>query len=245
MKDRFSGHASGYAAFRPTYQADLYDFIFAQVKNKGTAWDCGTGNGQVARDLAPHFKEVFATDSSVNQIKNAPAVSNIYYSVSHAEKTSFPESTFDLITVGQAIHWFNIPEFYKEVIRTAKSKAILAVWGYGLLHISPPLDEMIADFYENIIGPYWDTERKLVDDHYSTIPFPFEEFHTPEFRFSFEWTIDELEGYLTTWSSVRKFIQANDINPVESLINRIKPLWPAEKVLVNFPLFLRCGVVKK
>jgi len=106
MKDRFSKQATAYAAFRPTYPNELYRFILSQVKEKNAAWDCATGNGQVARDLSPHFEEVQATDSSANQIENAFALPNIHYSVSTAEKTFFPESTFDLVTVGQAIHWF-------------------------------------------------------------------------------------------------------------------------------------------
>src|SRR4051812_20840253 len=98
MKDRFSKQASEYAAFRPTYPKALYDFVLSHVKTRHSAWDCATGNGQVARDLAPNFKEVFATDSSIEQIKNAVPADNIYYSVCHAEKTTFPDNTFDLVT---------------------------------------------------------------------------------------------------------------------------------------------------
>src|SRR4051812_19591149 len=81
MKDRFSKQASAYAAFRPTYPKSLYDFVLSHVGTKHIAWDCATGNGQVARDLGPYFKEVFATDSSVDQIKKAAPAENIYYSV--------------------------------------------------------------------------------------------------------------------------------------------------------------------
>ena len=70
MKDRFSNHAPQYAAFRPTYPKELYNIVLEQTRSRGRAWDCGTGNGQVAIDLSRHFKEVFATDISVNQIKN-------------------------------------------------------------------------------------------------------------------------------------------------------------------------------
>jgi ubiquinone/menaquinone biosynthesis C-methylase UbiE len=243
MKDRFSKQAAGYATFRPTYPKALYDFVLAQVGTKNTAWDCATGNGQVARDLAPHFREVFATDSSVEQIKKAAAANNIYYSVCPAEKTSFPDNTFDLITVGQAMHWLNFDQFYAEVRRVARKNAILAIWGYGLLKISPEIDVVISDFYVNVIGSYWDVERKHVDQHYKSIPFPFEEINAPEFEFSFSWTIAEVEGYLNTWSAVQKFIQANESNPVDALIAKIKPLWNGQKMIVSFPLFLRVGTI--
>ena len=62
MKDRFSQHASQYAAFRPNYPQSLYDFILLHTLGRDIAWDCACGNGQVALDLAPHFKTVEATD---------------------------------------------------------------------------------------------------------------------------------------------------------------------------------------
>ena len=119
--------------------------------------------------------------------------------MSRAEKTKFQSSSFDLITIGQAVHWFDIPGFYKEATRVAKIGARLAIWGYGLLKINPAIDETIGDFYRNTIGPYWDPERKLIDQHHQTIPFPFEEILAPSFDFSFQWTIDELQSYITTW----------------------------------------------
>jgi hypothetical protein len=241
MKDRFSKQASAYAAFRPTYPKALYEFIVSRVNTKGKAWDCATGNGQVARDLAPYFKEVHATDLSVEQIKKAAPGENIFYSVCPAEKTAFPDDTFDLITVGQAMHWLHFDAFYAEVRRVARKNAVLAIWGYGLVKISPEIDSIISDFYVNVIGPYWDAERKHVDQHYKSIPFPFEEIKSPEFEFSFSWTIDELEGYLNTWSSVMKYVQANEHNPVGGLMEKVKSLWKNERMVVSFPLFMKVG----
>ncbi len=241
MKDRFSKQASAYAAFRPTYPKALYEFIVGHVSARGKAWDCATGNGQVARDLAPYFKEIHATDMSVEQIKKAVPGENIFYSVSPAEKTTFPDNTFDLITVGQALHWFRFEEFYAEVRRVAKRNALLAVWGYGLLKIRPDIDEVISDFYVDIVGPYWDQERKHVDQCYDSIPFPFQEMSSPEFSMPFSWTIKEFEGYLNTWSSVQKYIQANGINPVDDVVKKIEPIWNGDREAVSFPLFVRLG----
>lgn len=245
MKDLFSQHAAGYAAFRPTYPKALYDFVLKQVKNRDVAWDCATGNGQVARDLAKYFEKVSATDSSAKQLENAVPSGNIQYSLASAERTSFPDSSFDLITVGQAIHWFDIPRFYEEVFRVARPGAVIAVWGYSLLSVNSAMDAIISGFYKNIIGSYWDPERKLVDEQYKTIPFPFQEIAAPEFTFSFQWTLAELQGYLTTWSAVQKYIKARGANPVEKLIEQVRPLWKNEKMEVRFPLFLRCGRIDK
>lgn len=242
IKDRFSNHAQQYATFRPTYPKALYDFIFSHVRNFDSAWDCGTGNGQVARDLSTQFKIVEGTDISEKQLANAFKAKNIFYSKA-GEKTTFPDHQFDLITVAQAIHWFDIPKFYKEVQRVGKKDAIIAVWGYSLLSINPEIDKYLHDFYFKIVGPYWDKERRLVDEQYKTIPFPFTEIANPEFKLSFEWTIAEFQGYLSTWSSVQKYIQANQINPVESFMKKIHPLWKSDRQSGNFPLFLRIGKI--
>lgn len=241
-KDLFSRHASQYAAFRPTYPKELYDYLFSQVKSFDCAWDVGTGNGQVARDLSNRFARVFATDISDKQIENAVRTENIYYSVA-AETTSCREKSVDLICVAQAIHWFDREKFYQEVKRVAKPQAILAIWGYGLLSIDSVIDPLIKDFYKNIVGPYWDKERRLIDEEYQTISFPFTEIKAPTFSFSFQWSMEELHGYLTTWSAVQKFMKEKSFNPVDELVEKIRPHWHSTKLGINFPLFTRIGTV--
>ena len=242
-KDLFSGNASDYAAFRPDYPAALFQFIFNQVKKLDAAWDCGTGNGQAAKVLAEKFKAVYATDISEKQMASGFQAPNIFYSTSPAEKTLFPDQQFDLITVAQAAHWFKLDEFYKEVNRVAKPNAVVAIWGYGLLSINPTFDVALAEFYKNVIGPYWDPERKLIDQHYQTIQFPFAEIEAPNFQFAKQWDLAQLEGYLTTWSAVQKFIKANGSNPVLAFMESTKSSLSNELVEVRFPLFMRIGLV--
>lgn len=242
-KDRFSGHSKQYAAFRPTYPQALYDFVMKHVEVHETAWDCACGNGQVAKDLSTHFTKIFATDHSAKQIENAVQKSNITYSVQPAEHTSFADHQFDLITVGQALHWFNIPAFFTEARRVSKPGGIVAVWGYSLLSVSPEIDPLINNFYTGIIGPYWDKERKLVDEQYASVSFPFKKIEVPPFEFSFEWTVDEISGYISTWSSVQKYIKENHADPVASLTDALRPLWGDNRKKVSFPLFVLMGRV--
>lgn len=217
MKDNFSTQSDHYAKYRPTYPSDFFQFIKTKIQNPKKAWDCGTGNGQVAFELANFFEVVFATDISKSQIDNALKADNIFYSVQSAERTNFQDHTFDLIVVAQAIHWFDFDQFYKEVKRTAKDKAIICVVGYSLLKISEPIDKIITDFYLNIIGKYWDKERKYLNENYQTIPFPFDEFKTPNFAIEKHWDLEHLIGYINTWSAVKHFIEQNNYNPTETL----------------------------
>jgi ubiquinone/menaquinone biosynthesis C-methylase UbiE len=245
MKDNFSRKPDLYAKYRPTYPRELFDFITTQVSNKHTAWDCGTGNGQAAKDLASYFENVFATDISQKQLDNAYTADNIFYSVQPAEHTNFPENTFDLVTVSQALHWFKFNKFYDEVKRVAGPGAWLAVWTYSLLNISPEINQFIYEHHYNTLGAYWDKERKYVDDNYKSIPFPFAEIKTPVFIIHRQWTPEELEGYLNTWSALQKFRNANSFNPVDELMKKIRAFWKNEKMDIVFPVYLRMGRIEK
>jgi ubiquinone/menaquinone biosynthesis C-methylase UbiE len=245
--DNFSNQAAAYALYRPVYPKALYDFLLEQVTGREAAWDCGTGNGQVAARLSSSFKKVWATDISENQLRQARVLPNVTYLQTRSEQTNLPAHTFDLITVAQAIHWFDFERFYQEVRRTAKPQALLAAWGYGLLHINPAIDPVIEAFYSEQIGQYWDSERRYIDDAYQTIPFPFEEIPSPEFTLEVYWTLAQLEGYFNTWSSVQKYIAMHHKNPVTEVIANLQPHWQnaSEKKRIRFPVFMRAGKLMK
>lgn len=242
VKDYFSNHSKIYAAFRPVYPKTLYDYILPFVKEKDTAWDVATGNGQVARVLAEHFVHVHATDISKAQLESAFQKDNIFYSVGRAEQSGFPDHGIDLVTVGQALHWFNLDAFFSEARRVLKPNGIIAVWGYAILRISKDIDQHFMHFYNNIVGPYWDDARKLVEDEYASITFPFDELPSKEFEIVVEWNADQFAGYLTSWSATQKFIRAHGFNPVEDFMRTLQPLWKRnETKVVTFPVFLRLG----
>jgi SAM-dependent methyltransferase len=241
MKDNFSNQADIYARYRPTYPPKLFEFIVSKVKERKLAWDCATGNGQSAKELSRHFESVLATDISGKQIENAHQAPNVIYSVQPAEKTDIPDHSVNLITVSQAVHWFDFVKFYDEVRRTAKPHGWIAVWMYALLRLSEPINELIDRYHYETLGNYWDKERKYVDNNYVTIPFPFQEIDVPNFSIEYDWTIAELEGYLNTWSALQKFIAANGVSPVPDLMKSLLPHWKAEKMKVVFPLYLRMG----
>ena len=247
IQDNFSKQSDVYKKYRPIYPRELYDEILQLTKEQGSCWDCGTGNGQVALELSKHFKKVYATDISKNQISKADKGNNIIYSVERSEQTSFKTDQFDLITVAQAIHWFDLIGFNKEVYRVAKNKAILAIWGYGLLRIDASLDLLIDGFYKNIVGPYWNQERKHVDTAYKTIPLDFKEIKLKKkHQIKTSWTLNELEGYLNSWSSVQNYIAINHKNPVDDLISMVNGIWDDKSSKeIRFPIFTRIGRIEK
>ncbi|GAB4493512.1 MAG: class I SAM-dependent methyltransferase [Saprospiraceae bacterium] len=247
MKDNFSAAAAEYARFRPGYPPQLFDFLFGLCKNFDCAWDCATGNGQIADLLAERFQQVEATDISENQLKNAVQKANIRYRVESAESPSFPENIFDLATVGQAVHWFAFDKFYPAVKKVLKPDGILALVGYNLLKIDEPTDEAINYLYRNILGEHWDAERHHVDAAYTTIPFPFQEIDFPEMAMTYEWSLEHLLGYLGTWSALKHFEKANGHSPLdEAFVERLKTNWHAGEIkTVRFPIFGRVGRLQK
>ena len=246
MKDLFSEQSAGYAAFRPVYPTSLYDFIYSLVPSTESAWDCGTGNGQVARQLAEHFNEVYATDISEKQLSVAVQKPNIRYSCQPAESTNFSQAQFDLIVVAQAIHWFDFEKFYAEVRRTIKPEGVLAVVGYGVLNTNGKLNDIVDHFYRTTIGSFWDPERKHIDEHYKNIPFPFEEIKTPVLSMRYEWSLDHLLGYLSTWSAVQHYKKANGHDPVQLIANDVKANWgDAPLRAFEFPVISRVAIMPK
>ena len=244
MKDNFSKQAAEYSKFRPQYPDEMIDYIVSFVKNKNIALDIATGNGQVASKLSGFFETVYGIDISQNQLDNATPSDNIIYKVSSAENTFFKNQEFDLITVAQAVHWFDFELFYKEIYRILKPEGIFAVLGYGLFSTNADSDKILRYFYNDIVGSYWDSERKYLDENYKTIPFPFEEIATQNFENHLTWTFEQLIGYLETWSATQHYISKNNKNPLDLIYDELKISWQKNDKKVTFPLLLRIGKLK-
>ncbi|MDN5214596.1 class I SAM-dependent methyltransferase [Fulvivirgaceae bacterium BMA12] len=235
MKNLFSANSENYERFRPDYPDALYKYIFQYVRSFDQAWDCATGNGQAAKYLSTVFKQVEASDISDGQLDNAYQNFNIHYRQSPAESTPFKDNRFDLITVAQAFHWFNFEQFFREAKRVLKPGGVLAVWTYDLLKIEDRIDQAIGDFYHNVVGPYWESERKHVDRRYGDVKFPFRHVQTETFSIKKEWSLQQLIGYVQTWSSVAKYQKDHRENPVNALHDQLKQLWTHGVYEIIFP----------
>ncbi len=250
-KDLFSNQAKKYSLYRPTYPLELYKQIYKIIiENQillNTAWDCGTGNGQVAVELSKKFNLVYATDISEKQLKYAKKIKNIKYQIEEAENTSFKENTFDLITVAQALHWFRIQEFFKEVYRVGKKPSLICIWCYSTLEFldkSNPIQDLFLNFYNQTLGEYWEPERKLVENGYKDINFPFSRLQKKIFYLNVEWDRNQFFGYLRSWSSVEKYKKIHKKDPVIFLEKEIEPIWDLQiKKNIRFPIFFISGII--
>lgn len=240
MKDLFSSQSSLYQKARPSYPQSVVDEILKHVEYKEYAWDCGAGSGQFTQLLSPYFSNVIATDLSQQQLSQAPTFKNVEYLVQAAEQNNFPSAYFDLITVAQAIHWFNFESFYKEVKRVLKPNGVFAVIGYGLLQLKDSkVNDLIQKLYFHILKGYWDAERKYIDEEYLTIPFPFQEIAISKMQMEYVWSAEQLLDYLNTWSAIKHYKIQNSDDPLSELKQALEN--SAQSFAVEFPILFRMG----
>lgn len=242
FRDHFSAHAALYASARPRYPAALFDWLATLGPARDTAWDCGTGSGQAALELARHYRRVLATDASPEQIANAIAHPRIEYRVARAEDSGQAPAGVDAITVAQALHWFDLKAFYAEARRVLRPGGALVAWCYTQPTVDPACDALTEEFYRNIVGPYWPEERKYVEEGYRSFDFPLREAAAPAFEMCEIWTPAQFLAYLRSWSATRRYLAARGTDPVEPLAKKLEPLWKKGSRPVRWPVHVRAGI---
>jgi SAM-dependent methyltransferase len=242
FKDHFSRQAADYSRFRPGYPAGLIAYVAAQAPERRLAIDCATGSGQAAVALADHFATVVGLDGSVSQLVHAERHPRVSYVAAVAERLPVAAGRASLVAAAQAIHWFDFGRFYAECRRVLVPGGVLAAWTYGKFSIAPDVDAVVDHFYEDVVGPYWPPERRYVEEGYRTLPFPWHESATPDFALDADWNLEQVLGYLATWSAVQRYRDQRGADPLPDLRDRLVRAWSTETPRrVRWPLHLRLG----
>jgi SAM-dependent methyltransferase len=242
--DHFSRVAADYAARRPRYPPELFQYLASLAPSRDLAWDCAAGTGQASIPLGDWFARVVATDASAAMVAQADAHPKVEYRVAPAERSGLSGRSVDLVTVAQALHWLPLEDFYPEVERVLVPGGIVAVWTYGIIHVdAEPADAIVAQFYRDVVGPFWPAERRHVESGYSSLPFPFAELMPPAFAMQVQWTLAELLGYVGTWSATARFRETKGHDPLERLGPELGRHWgdPVTRRTITWPLTLRIG----
>lgn len=243
FRDRFASVSAGYAAWRPRYPAALFDFLADAATGRQLAWDCGTGTGQAAVALADPFARVIASDASRRQLAHAMRHPRVQYLLAPADRSPLPPASVDLVTVGQALHWFPLEAFYREARRVLRPAGVLAVWTYGDARVTPEIDSRMRPFLRRI-APWWPPERRLVDNAYADLSLPFPELPAPALEMVHSWRLEHFLGYLRTWSAVVRFRAERGDDPVLPLELELRQFWAPEQTRqITWPLTLRAGRV--
>jgi SAM-dependent methyltransferase len=241
--DHFSGVSSGYAAFRPSYPDALFDALTDIAPSHALAWDCGAGTGQATLALAQRFSQVVATDASAAQIAQAPHHPRVTYRVAPADSSELADASVGLITVAQALHWFDVDAFHAEAQRVLVPHGIIAEWSYALLDVpSASAVSALIGALDRDVGPWWPEQRRHIDDGYATLPFPFTPVDVGTFVMEADWSSEQLLGYLGTWSAVTRHRDDTGVDPLVKLADDLATAWgrvPLHRI--RWPLTLRVG----
>jgi ubiquinone/menaquinone biosynthesis C-methylase UbiE len=222
----FAHQADFYARYRPDYPQELFAFVASIAPGKKHAWDCATGNGQAALGLAEHFAKVIATDISSEQISRARPHPGIEYRVAAAEASGLPHNSVDAITVCQGLHWLDRPRFFVEAKRVLASRGVLVATVYADAALGDStLDPILQHFNKTVVGKFWPPERKLVDEQYRSIKFPFEELATPKLVLAREWNLEQLVGYVRSWSATVRYLRHHGTDPTADFQKSLQQKW--------------------
>ncbi|KAK9997003.1 hypothetical protein SO802_021689 [Lithocarpus litseifolius] len=141
MAGLFDKQAEIYSDSRPAYPSEWFSKLAALTSQHSLAWDAGTGSGQAALAIflnhihyvrfsrfAEYFEQVIGTDLSEAQLKHArqhPRVRYIHTPLSLSDDELVTqiggENSVDLVTVAEAVHWFELPKFYSIVTRLLRN----------------------------------------------------------------------------------------------------------------------------
>jgi len=244
--DHFTAVSAHYAHSRPTYPDELFAWLAATCAGRALAWDVGAGNGQASIALAAHFDRVLATDLSAEQIAHAQPHPRIEYRAAPADHSGLAPRSADLVTVAQALHWFDLNAFYAEVRRVLRPDGLVAAWTYGILSVEGDAVEAIVDhFYWKVVGPHWPAERRHVENRYADLPFPFRRVDSPAFAIVRQWTLEQFLGYVRSWSATGRMQKATGTDPVPALHAQLAAQWggPDTRRTVTWPVALHAGRV--
>ena len=152
--NRFTGRAEAYSKYRPTYPREIIDILNAQIgfnKDKIVA-DIGSGTGILTKIFLDNGNRVFGIEPNDEMRsfaeKNLSSYDNFVSMNQSAENTGLPSNSIDLVTAGQALHWFDLDQSRTEFARILKSLgSVMIVYnerGTG--------DDGVMDDYEKLIN---------------------------------------------------------------------------------------------
>jgi SAM-dependent methyltransferase len=134
-KKRFSLRVENYIKYRPSYPPEIIEFLTEKkiLSKKSIVADVGSGTGILSELFLKNGNKVFGVEPNTEMRRAAEKNFEIYPDFisisSSAENTSLMSNSIDLITVGQAFHWFDTDKTRLEFKDILKSDGYIAlIW---------------------------------------------------------------------------------------------------------------------
>ena len=198
----FEGLASDYDRFRPRYCPKAIDWLARRPRRIA---DVASGTGILTRQLRSRFPDslIVGIEPARDMLRTASgAPSGIHWLGGKAETLPLAGGAFDLVTVGQAAHWFDRDLFHAECNRVLRPGGTLA-----LLNNNRIRDSAISEVYETVLEGVSPGYRRTYRDHdrageLAALPFVRTIRHR---RFAWSWnrSMDEFLGYVRSTSHFR------------------------------------------
>lgn len=153
---RFSNRVDDYVRYRPGYPAELVATLEREAGLRPTSKvaDLGSGTGISAELFLDAVAAVFAVEPNADMRRAAEERLDGrrgFVSVAGtAEATTLPEASVDLVTAGQAFHWFDRARTRREMARILRPGGRVALfWNRRLVDETPFLrgyEELLLTF---------------------------------------------------------------------------------------------------
>lgn len=162
-KTRFTSRSKFYSKYRPGYPTEIVNLLKKKriLQNVTTIADIGSGTGILAELFLKEKNIVYGIEPNPEMRVEASNLlkkySNFRLINGSAERTSLKTDSIDLITVGQAFHWFNIDQAFFEFKRILKPSGIVVlIWNLRKTNGSS-----FNEIYENIMLYYGSDYERL------------------------------------------------------------------------------------
>jgi len=149
-------------------------------------------------------------------------------------------ASVDLITVAQALHWFDIDRFFAEAVRVLKPGGVLSYWCYEHCNVEPNCDLLIRKVFAEV-EPYWPPEREIVEGQYKSISAPFPAITPEPCSMQASWTAEDILAYMRTWSASQRYMAAKGADPTSHFASELSAAWGGQRRTVDWPITLWVG----
>lgn len=204
-KTVYSTKAEKYAKYRWDYapQAIRVLLEITQMSRKWTLADIGAGTGILTRHFIDKVEKVYAIEPNVELRQILARGMQTFQSVSvlgaSAEDTTLPDRSVDVITVAQAIHWFDPEPARKEMLRILKRGGWLALirnYGTSSKEKGQALGSLMTEEYGADFTVVTERPKEVSNRFY----FENDDFRTFTFPFQFSQSWEEFLGALISAS---------------------------------------------
>jgi ubiquinone/menaquinone biosynthesis C-methylase UbiE len=240
----YFAHASAamrYASSRPYFHPVVIERIKTHLKLEqplARALDVACGTAQSCLALKAICEHVTGVDVSSEMLEFARQNPGIEFLEAGAESLPFEDSSFDLLTVSNAFHWFDRSRFLNEANRVLKPDAWLVVyyneWCCNMLENSEAFKAWSDVHFKRYPAPPRDN-KPMTETEALSYGFRFDPIEI--YQNTVVFTLEQCVNYLSTQSNMIAKVEQGTLNLEDALTQirtELEPIFPGESATFGF-----------